>query len=441
MTRPNMPLISHKLPRIQAIAMALMLATSVSTHAIDFGPEGMFSLTGFAKVEAQRGSNHCNDCQLYPLENKQRIWADDLVVGRPYGTSNTHVSLFQPWFGAKYDLGQGYKFNALVSQRWRDGKEDIPGFWYEKNIAISHDDYGSVRVGAMTTRTWSMADYPYGTNIGVADVWGSSGAGYGLLTKAVRYTSRMFDLAEGDLVLEASYDQGNRDFKIHKPQFLELYAQYHKGDLVVDAMFQDTRNGNPQAWSHGPFTSLTPNVADDAKLGGSGQSIAMVMGRYQWDARLELSGGVRLNRWSGAYAVITVPGTQAQWNNMFNVDWNGKLNGVPNPGYAATTTDLMLGARYKMGQWTAHTGLAYLGKADTKNPSERGQSNSALINTLGLGYDAGQGLQVYGFVGVVNYSKLGLAPMSMPGNSAFTNVDSRVTRSGNWAGLGAVYVF
>jgi predicted porin len=401
----------------------------------------MFSLTGFAKVEAQRGSNHCNDCQLFPQENKQRIWADDLVVGRPYGTSNTNVSLFQPWFGAKYDLGQGYKFNALVSQRWRDGKEDIPGFWYEKNMAISHDDYGSVRVGAMTTRTWSMADYPYGTNIGVADVWGSSGAGYGLLTKAVRYTSRVFDVAEGDLVLEASYDQGNRDFKIHKPQFLELYAQYHKGDLVVDAMYQDTRNGNPQAWSHGPFTSLTPNIEDDAKLGGSGQSIAMVMGRYQWDARLELSGGVRLNRWSGAYAVITAPGTQAQWNNMFNVDWNGQLNGVPNPGYAATTTDVMLGARYKMGQWTAHTGLAYLGKANTKNPSERGQSNSALINTLGLGYDAGQGLQVYGFVGVVNYSKLGLAPMSMPGNSAFTNVDSRVTRSGNWAGVGAVYVF
>jgi predicted porin len=441
MTRPNMPLNSHKLPRLQSLAMALMLMTSVASHAIDFGPEGMFSLTGFAKAEAQRGSNHCNDCQLFPQENKQRIWADDLVVGRPYGTSNTNVSLFQPWFGAKYDLGQGYKFNALVSQRWRDGKEDIPGFWYEKNMAISHDDYGSVRVGAMTTRTWSMADYPYGTNVGVADVWGSSGAGYGLLTKAVRYTSRVFDVAEGDLVLEASYDQGNRNFKIHKPQFLELYAQYHKGDLVVDAMYQDTRNGNPQAWSHGPFTSLTPNVADDAKLGGSGQSIAMVMGRYQWDARLELSGGVRLNRWSGAYAVITVPGAQAQWNNMFNVDWNGQLNGVPNPGYAATTTDFMLGARYKMGQWTAHTGLAYLGKADTKNPSERGQSNSALINTLGLGYDAGQGLQVYGFVGVVNYSKLGLAPMSMPGNSAFTNVDSRVTRSGNWAGLGAVYVF
>lgn len=441
MTHPSLPFLARKSIRFQPIALALMLLTSASSRAIDFGPEGMFSLTGFAKAEVQRGSNHCKDCQVFPLENKQRIWADDLVVGKPYGTSNTNVNLFQPWFGMKYDLGQGYKFNALVSQRWRDGKEDIPGFWYEKNAAISHDDYGSVRVGAMTTRAWSIADYPYGTNIGVADVWGSSGAGYGLLTKAVRYTSRLMDVAQGDLVLEASYDQGNRDFKIHKPQFLELYAQYHKGDLVVDAMFQDGRNGNPQAWSHGPFTSLTPNTSDDAKLGGSGQSIAMVMGRYQLDSRIELSGGFRVNRWSGAYAVITVPGAQAQWNNMFNVDWNGQLNGVQNPGYAARSTDAMLGARYKMGQWTAHTGVAYLGKASTKNPSERGQSNAALINTLGLGYDTGRGLQVYGFVGIVNFARLGLAPISMPGNSAFTNVDSRVTRSGNWVGLGAVYVF
>jgi predicted porin len=401
----------------------------------------MFSLTGFAKSEVRRGSNNCNECQLYPLENKQRIWADDLVVGKPYGTSNSDVTLFQPWLGVKYDLGQGYKFNGLVSQRWRDGKHDIPGFWYEKNIAISHDDYGSLRVGAMTTRTWSIADYPYGTNIGVANVWGASGAGYGLLTNAVRYTSRKFDVAQGDLVVEASYDQGNRDFKINKPKFLELYAQYYKGDLVIDAMFQDTRNGNPQAWSQGPFTSLTPHAADDPKLGGSGQSIAMVMGRYQLDSRIELSGGIRINRWSGAYAVITVPGTQAQWNNMFNVDWNGQLNGVPNPGYAARTVDTMLGARYRMGQWTAHTGLTYLGKANTSNPSERGQSNAALINTLGLGYEVRQGFQVYGFVGIVNYARIGLAPMSMPSNTAFTDVDSRVTRTGNWAGLGAVYVF
>ena len=132
MTHLSLPFLAHKSIRFQSIALALMLLTSASSLAIDFGPEGMFCLTGFAKAEVQRGSNHCNDCQVFPLENKQRIWADDLVVGKPYGTSNTNVNLFQPWFGMKYDLGQGYKFNALVSQRWRDGKEDIPGFWYEK---------------------------------------------------------------------------------------------------------------------------------------------------------------------------------------------------------------------------------------------------------------------------------------------------------------------
>jgi hypothetical protein len=426
---------------LRAAALALGMCTTTLGHAIDFGPDGMFSLTGFAKIEMQRGSNHCTECQQFPEENKQRQWADALVPGRPYDTSNTHVSLFQPWLGFKHDLGGGFKLNGLLSQRWRDGAADIPGFWYEKNIALSHEDYGSLRFGAMTTRTWSVADYPYGTNIGVADVWASSGAGYGLLTKALRYTSRVLDVASGDLVLEATYDRGHLDFRTHKPKFLELYAQYHKNDLVIDLMYQDARNGNPQAWSHGPFTSLTANPADDSKLGGSGQSIGMLMARYQVDSRIEVSGGMRRNRWSGAFAVITQPGTQAQWNNMFNVDWGGQLNGVSNPGYAATSVDLMLGARYRTGKWTASTGIAYLGKAKTDNPSERGQSNSALINTFGVNYDVGQGFQVYGLAGLIRYDHLGLSPMSMPGNAAFTNVDSRVTLSGNWVGLGAVYVF
>jgi hypothetical protein len=42
---------------------------------------------------------------------------------------------------------------------------------------------------------------------------------------------------------------------------------------------------------------------------------------------------------------------------------------------------------------------------------------------------------------MVNYAKLGLSPMSMPGNAAFTNVDSRVKTRGNWLTVGAVYVF
>lgn len=424
---------------LKAAALAAALVLPGLAQAVEFGP---FSLTGFAKVESQLGTNGCKNCQWEPGEDKQRFWADDVIPGARYKTEESTVTLFQPFLGAKFDLGQGYQLSGLLSQRWRDGKVDIEGFWYEKNIAISHEDRGSLRVGAMTSRAWSIADYPYGTNVGVADAWASSGAGYGLNTEAVRYTTPLFDVAGGDLALELTYDQGNTKFKKNKPRFLEFYAQYTRRDLTVEAMVQDTRNGTPSAWSHGPFTGLTPHPQDDPKLGGSGQSIAMAMARYQVNPRLEVSGGVRRNRWSGAYARITdASGEFALWNNMFNVDWKNDLGGGVFRGYSAKSTDFMLGARYKVGNWTASTGMVHLGKATTANPSERGQSNSATINTVGLNYDFRNGWQAYGMAGMVHYRRLGLSPLSMPSNSAFTNVDSRVNKKGNWFGAGALYVF
>ena len=428
-----------RLARWSRLALAVAAALPAASHAIDFGP---FSLNGFAKLEFSRTANNCPDCARFPAEDKQRFWADELVPGREFKTRESHVTLVQPYLGAKFDLGKGFKLSGLVSQRWRDGKQDIPGFWYDKNIALTHEDYGSLRIGSMTTRAWSMADYPFGTNIGVADVWGSSGAGYGLLTHAARYTARTLDVLDGDLVLEATYDYGNSDFKRNKPRFWEFYGQYHRGDLVVDAMVQDSRNGTPAAWGHGPFTGLTPFATDDPKLGSSGQSIAMVMARYQINTKLELSAGLRRNRWSGAYAAITdFRDGNALWNNMFNVDWSHDLGGGIFRGYPATSTDGVVGLRYRLGAWTAHTGMAYLGKASTANPVERGQSNSMLVNTLGLSRDLGNGFQVYGSANLVRYGRLGLSPLSVPGNSAFTNVDSRVNRSGNWFVLGGVFVF
>lgn len=426
--------------RLCLYAAALLFAGSA--QALDFGP---FTLTGFAKYEAQRTNNTCPNCQLYPDALKDEPWGDTLVPGAPYGPHTMSTTLVQPWLGAHFDLGRGFKVSGLLSQRWRNGKADIPGFLYERNVAISHEDYGSLRIGAMPTRGWSLADYPYGTNLGVADAWGASGAGYGLLTGAVRYTSRIFDVFNGDLVLEATYDRGNTGFKINKPSFMEYWAQYHHGDLALDVVVQNTRNGTPSAWGHGPFTGLTPFASNDTQLGGSGQSIAMVMGTYQVTSAIEVSGGLRRNRWSGAYAVITVPGPPAQWNNMFNVCWNSDVAACTNnPGYAATSTDALLGARYRIGKWTAYTGAVYLGTAATDNPSPRAQSaakNWALINTLGLNYDFGNGLQLYTTAGMVQFGHLGRSPMSMPGNTSFTNIDPRVTQRGNWLTLGGVYVF
>ena len=437
-------------PRLFVLAAGLMLGASA--QAIDYGP---FSLTGFAKVELTGVSDLCENCQARAGENKQRYWADPLVQGAPYGYGTTHVTLVQPYLGVKFDVAEGFKVGALLSQRWRDGKEDFKGFYYEKNVFVSNGDYGSVRYGAMPTRGWSVADYPYGSNIGLADPWASSGAGYGILTRALRVSTRALDVAEGDLVLEATYDWGKEGWHQNKPSFLEFYAQFHKGDLVVDAMYQDARNGTPSAFGHGVFTGLTPFPADDPKLGSSSQGIAMIMARYQVDSKIEISGGLRANRWSGAWAVITTPentntGTGisdlARWNEMFNVDWTKEYGGgvgrpVSYKGYPATSLDLMLGARYRLEQWTAYTGMVHLGAAATANPMDRGQSNSATIYTLGLNYNFRNGFEVYGTAAMVNYARKGLSPMSMPGNAAFTNIDSRVTTQGSWFTAGALFAF
>lgn len=418
--------------------LGLVLAVSPClANAIDVGP---LTITGFAKVEASRASNQCSTCQLYPNEARHRPWADELAQGVPYGTGNSNLTLFQPYVGTKdFDLGRGFKVKGLISQRWRDGREDIPGVWYEKNATLSHEDYGLVQVGAFPTRGWSVADYPYGTNLGISDAWASSGAGYGLLTRAVRYGSPLKDVGGGDLYLEATYDMGSANAKVRNPAFYELYAKYVKGPWMFDAVAQSAKNGQAMAWGHGPFMGVTTtdpylgNVVD-----GNSQSILMLMARYQLNAKTDVFGGVRRNNWSGNKGVITgVNSVNAYlWNDMFNV------GSTVASAYSASSTDFSFGAIYRFQpQWSVKLGGVYMGKASTANPVERGQSNTMLLGTVGLGYEIQPGFSVYGFAGAVNYGQKGLAPLSMPGNAAFTGVDARVAKTGNWLGAGVVYTF
>jgi hypothetical protein len=421
----------------QAILIASMLPLCAS--AIDFGP---FTLTGFAKVEASRASNQCSNCQLNANEDRHRPWADALASGVPYGTSGSNLTLFQPYLGTKeFDLGGGFKVKGLLSQRWRDGKQDIAGVEYEKNATVLHEDYGLVQIGAFPTRSWSLADFPYGTRLGIADAWASSGAGYGLLTQAVRYGSPLLDVAGGDLYLEATYDAGDSKAKVRNPALFELHAKYVKGPWLIDAVAQSAKNGQAMAWGHGPFIGVTTTDPFEGNIvQGNQQSIVMLMARYQLNAKTDLFAGVRHNRWSGNKAVVTgYVAPNALWNNMFNVDG---VDATANKAYSASSTDVSLGAIYRFApKWNVNTGMVYLGKANTQNPVERGQSNTMLLNTVGVGYEIQPGLSVYGFTGMVNFGKKGLAPLSMPSHASFTGVDSRVVNSGNWMGAGLVYIF
>jgi predicted porin len=292
------------------------------------------------------------------------------------------------------------------------------------------------------SRTWMFADYPYGGNLGLSSAWANSGAGYRNLTNAIRYTSRILDVAGGDMVLEVTYDRGDTAFKINKPRFVEVWAHYGQGDLSVDAMYQDTRNGVPAAFGGAAFKGPFYDAAADGKLGNSGQSVAVVQAIYQLNKKVELSAGIRRNKWSGAYQVVALSGPPVQWNFPFNVDWYGSdVNGVAHPGYPARSTDVSFGARYRMDKWTFNTGAAYFSKASTGNPVERGQSNSALVNTLGATYAYGNGLEFSAYAGMIHYGRKGLAPMSLPSNATLNGIDSRVTKAGNWIGVGAKYTF
>ena len=441
-------------PSVPKLAMLVAgCAVSGVGHALEFGPDGMFSIKGLAEVSVTRANNQCpfthtkayglraNGCQFDPDPDRQRIWADDVVPGRPLTARDTVFTQTQLWLGAKYDLPNGFKVKGMLSQNWRDGVADTRGFWREKNVEISHEDYGSVAVGHMVSRTWLFADYPYGTNLGLSAAWATSGAGYRNLTQAVRYTSRVLDVADGDVVLEATYDRGNTAFKIHKPRFIELWAHYGREGLSIDAMVQDTRNGGASSFGANVFKGLFYSPIADSKVGASGQAVAVLQATYQLNPAIELSGGVRHNRWSGAYAVIVVTGPPDQWNNMFNVNWGGTLNGVANPGYSVSSTDFSLGARYRMDKWTFATGLAYLGKASTSNPLERGQSNSALVNTLKADYAYDQNLTFSVFAGMIHFRRQGLAPISSPSNAPLNNIDARTTKAGNWFGASAKYSF
>jgi len=435
--------------RSSAVALAAALATAPAL-AVEFGP---FSLTGFGKAEVTRTTNVCEDCQRELGEARHRVWADDIAFGKPFGTRESTVTLFQPYLGFKQDVGRGWQAFGLLSQRWRDGKVDLEGWLYEQNVGVAHEDWGRLTVGAMTTRGWSVPDYPYsfkaissdfwGAGGGTTPAWSDAGAGYGLLSRAVRYMSRPIEVLDGDVLLEATYDIGKQGWKQNKPQFIELYAKYIGRELLVDVIVQSAKNGEPVAWGKAPFGGLTPFAEDDPLLGSSSQGMAMVMVRHVIDGKIELSGGLRFNRWSGAYAVQTTPGPLGRWNSMFNVDWGGyDANGVPNPGYAARSTDFMLGTRYRFNdKITAGLSLTYLGKASTDNPSERGQSNTLTVGTASVGYNVNSHLQLSLSGSAYQFGRKGQAPLSIPSHSSFTNIDSRVADRGNSVGVSANVTF
>jgi len=424
-----------------------------TVFAYDLGP---FTFRGFVLGQYSWSNSQCIDCQKFPDEDRQRVWADELLPNQKTTSGFSPFSLFQPYIDLRpIYLGQGFNISAMLSQRWRDGMEDIPGIIYERNITLEHEYYGKIQIGAFPSRGWAVADYPYGASIGLADAWGSSGSGYGLLGNAFRYSAAVQDYFRGEFRWEITYDIGDSRYKSSK-NFIEFFGQYAKGDLVTDWIYQIGKNGRPGSWTHGPFLGLTDDPKyDNGNLPENTQTILLGMFRYQLTNQLEVSTGVRRNYWSGTDAVMVAQDEDGVnlWNNMFNVDWNAsdKTNadygtlygGVYKPSYPAMSYDFMLGGRYRPdNSWTYSAGFVHLTAAVTENPMDRGQNNNFTISRIGVGYSGlYPGVTVSFGAGMIRFKQKGLAPLSMPSHSAFGGVDSRVSSSGENFGAEALYVF
>ena len=113
----------------------LGLGAVTAAQAFDYGP---FSLTGFAKVNLGYVSNGCKDCQRDTSAGRHFIWTDDLAFGKEYGGLATDSVQIQPTLGVKFDLPQGFTVSGAYSQRYRDGKPDLPGVFYDRSVTLKH---------------------------------------------------------------------------------------------------------------------------------------------------------------------------------------------------------------------------------------------------------------------------------------------------------------
>jgi len=112
-------------------------------------------------------------------------------------------------------------------------------------------------------------------------------------------------------------------------------------------------------------------------------------------------------------------------------------------GYRASTLDLLGGWSHYSGLFTYTLGGVYFGKANSDNPIEWGQSNSAWGMNVGIYRklpEIYKGLGASIGMSSANFQRLGPAPLSMPGNS-FLGPNSLYNKTGQAITIGATLVF
>lgn len=460
-----------------------LVAAGANAVTIDDELGNRYELAGFAKVEwstiGEAKKVIPDPLSAFTIDNRNALNVPAVGLTTP-GPKTSKLTMHQITLAITHEMDSALALEARLTHRWRSslrlgdfltrtpdvdyktGSSISQMDFYEKFVGISRPDLGALRIGTQLTKTWSRSD-SFSFPIGLSSQWADSGAGFGILPSAVRVTSPIYEDGSGKLsgeltVARNELNTNNVDQSLVKPgpttpNLVELFFQYSRDKHLIELTIQSASGAKQTSfgksalvgWIGDPDTSppQSPNAGLPRRSGKPSQSVVLLQGSYWPDAENMLTWGVRRNRWSGSAPSCNFDRTRAIC--IFGIDpgFNYGPPALDYRGFKAETRDVMLAWSHYQGPVTYSVGGVYFGKARSDNPIEWGQSNSAFSLNLGISRRVPEllkGMSVAAGLAIDQFSRLGPAPLSMPGNS-FLSPNSLYDRKGYSLTLGTTVAF
>jgi hypothetical protein len=470
-------------------ALLFMALSPLHLWAVTFeGPDGdKFEFAGFTKHEWSRNGANVrvvpDNESTYRTDARNAFWPVPSADQATQLPKNSQLSMQQISLGWSKETTGAVGLEGKLTYRWRSS--DVLRAFYspdvdyrladgnplhrdftEQFLGISRPDLGAFKLGTQLSRSWSRSD-AFTFPIGLSGVWADSGAGYGILPTAVRYTSPMMEDGSGKLTFEATFATHHHNTYLvdqqrttqtgvayspnpTTPKSLELFLQYSNEKNLIELTFQTSQGAKQSSfgksalvgWIGDPDTlsyqqSLARNAAKPS------QSVIILQGNHWANTQNMYTWGLRRSQWSGSAASCNY--NTALGSCVFGLDpgFNYGSSTESYLGYQVTSFDALLGWSRYDGLFTYTVGGVYFGRASSKNPIEWGQSNSAIHVNFGVARkvpEIDKGLIVTFGVARTQFEKLGPAPVSMPNNN-FLTANPLYDKTGHSATLGMTWVF
>jgi hypothetical protein len=449
--------------RLKFALWGLLLVTQgvLAEQTFQLGDIATATLSGFVKGELYRATNQSTGLVNCGYTSDPRgVFGTNCQPGPATTLSPQPLNMEQITGDLSHEFDSAWKIDARLAYRWRNGQADIVGQQIiEQNLGVSYPKLGELRGGTMLTRSWSRSDsfsYP----LGMSSPWSETGAGYGMVRKALRYSTPILEFEGGrKLTIEGTYASDDPVFAQNapyvsydevppKPELWEIFMQYSDPSNLVEYVFQKSTGGQQSSFAKGPFLG---DVGNADNLGAPGipgaytrptENVNILQGNHYFNTTWVATLGVRRNYWSGVayqcdYAPLAAGGSGCYFPSGFS-------NASDNMGHDAWSFDFMGGIKNIDGLWTYGVGFVRLNKAYTTTPTEYGQSNAATFVNIQVNRKVPElykNLELYTGVGQVRFDNYGPAPLSMPNELADFGVDPRNQRFGTLFTLGATLTF